>query len=149
MDILKLYNTAQKFPFGTTIFSYFASQQAPYFLSIKPKIVELKEGRVVVEMKDRRRVRNHLNSIHAIALCNMCELAMGMATEVTIPKNLRYIPVGMTVAYKKKALGTLRAISEVKKSNYQVGSLDIAVHIFDKNNINVMSAVITLNIKEK
>lgn len=149
MDTLNAYKKIEKFPFGKRIFMFFVCVRIPYFFSIKPTIVDIKEGRTVVEMKERRKVHNHLKTIHAIALCNLCELSMALTTEVTIPKNLRFIPTAMTVAYKKKAKGTMRAISEIKKSDFRVGDTDIQVDIYDTNNINVMSAVITLNIKEK
>ena len=74
---------------------------------------------------------------------------MALTTEVTIPKNLRFIPSGMTVSYKKKAKGTMRAISQANKNDFKVGNVDINIDVFDEKNINVMSATITLNIKEK
>ncbi|WP_269431109.1 DUF4442 domain-containing protein [Photobacterium gaetbulicola] len=40
---------------------------------------------------------NHLNAVHAIAMFNMAELAGGMMTDVSIPVNSRWIPVGMMV----------------------------------------------------
>ena len=125
-------------------------QRLPYFLSILPKVLELESGRSVVQMKERRSVHNHLRTVHAIALCNLCELSMAMTIEATIPGNLRYIPVGMQVSYKKKAKGVLQAFSEVKASEFQAGNdLDIHVDVFDEAKVNVMSAVICLNIKEK
>ncbi len=149
MDTLTLYNRLSSYPLGKKLFSYLVCKRLPYFFSIKPLFVELKEGRVVVQMKDRRSVHNHLSTIHAIALCNLCEAAMAVLTEVTIPKNLKFIPVAMTVSYKKKAKGTLRAISEIQKSQFKVGNTTIPIDVFDGDDINVMSALITLDIKEK
>jgi acyl-coenzyme A thioesterase PaaI-like protein len=120
----------------------------PYFFNIKPSIVELEEGRAVVQMKERRSVHNHLKTVHAIAMCNLCEFAMAVVTESTIPKNLKFIPVGMSVEYKRKAKGTLRGITQIRKEDFKVGDVGISVDVFDENDINVMSAVITLNIKD-
>ena len=149
MDTLKLYRTTAKFPFGKSIFSFIVCQKVPYFKSIHPKIIELDVGKSIVEMRERRSVHNHLQTIHAIALCNLCELAMAMTVEATIPSDLRFIPVAMTVSYKKKAKGTLRANCSAKISDFQPGNLDIAVDVFDQSQTNVMSAVITLNLKPK
>jgi acyl-coenzyme A thioesterase PaaI-like protein len=149
MDTLKAYKKLEKIPFGKAIASFLVCMRIPYFFSIKPRIIEINEGGTIVEMKERRRVHNHLKTIHAIALCNLCELSMALTTEVTIPKNLRFIPSGMTVSYKKKAKGTMRAISQANKNDFKVGNVDINIDVFDEKNINVMSATITLNIKEK
>ena len=149
MDVVKLFNQAQKVPFGKRIFSFFTCLRAPYFFSIRPYIVELKEGKAVAQMTERRSIRNHINTIHVIATCNLCEVAMGLVAMATIPENLRWIPVGMNVEYKKISKGTLTAIAEVKKSDFKVGNTDVIVHVYDQKNVNVVSATITLNIKEQ
>jgi len=82
-------------------------------------------------------------------MCNLCEFAMAAVTEATIPNNLRFIPSGMSVAYKRKAKGILTGITEIKKSDFKVGDANITVDVFDEQKVNVMSATITLNIKEK
>lgn len=149
MGTLQLYQKLSGYPLGKHIFAYFFCRKLPYFFSIKPLITELEVGRAVVQMKERRSVHNHLRGIHAIALCNLCEAAMAMVTEATIPKGLRFIPVGMTVEYKKKAKGVIRGISEIRPEDFKVGKVDVPVDIFDENDVNVMSAIITLDIKER
>ena len=79
------------------------SLYAPYFASIRPRITTLEPGRCQTEMSDRRSVRNHLGSIHAIAVCNLIELTMGLTIESALPDHLRWIAKGMEVKYLKKA----------------------------------------------
>lgn len=87
--------------------------RAPYFASIAPRIDLLEPGRCIVRMRDRRAVHNHIGTVHAIALCNMAELAGGLATDATIPDAMRWIPKGMMVRYLKKAKGTVVATARV------------------------------------
>jgi acyl-coenzyme A thioesterase PaaI-like protein len=98
---------------GRWLFARGVCGQAPYFGSIAPLIDELAPGRCVVRVRDRRAVRNHLGTVHAIALCNAAELAGGLATDAGIADHQRWIPKGMSVRYLHKARGTLIAIATV------------------------------------
>lgn len=98
---------------GRWLFSRLICAQAPYFSTISPRIDLLEPGRCIVTLKQRRRIQNHLGTVHAIALCNAAELAGGLATDATIPDSMRWIPKGMSVRYLRKALGELRATSSV------------------------------------
>jgi acyl-coenzyme A thioesterase PaaI-like protein len=62
-------------------------------------------------MRDRRRVHNHIGTVHAIALCNLAELSAGVMAEVTMPAGIRWIPKGMTVEYLSKATGSMHAVA--------------------------------------
>ena len=62
-------------------------------------------------MRDRRRVHNHIGTVHAIALCNLAELSAGVMAEATLPAGMRWIPEGMTVEYLSKATGSMHAVA--------------------------------------
>ena len=101
-------------------------------------------------MKKRRAVTNHLKTVHAIAMCNMAELAGGLMTEVSLPKNKRWIPSGMTVKYLKKATTNLTAIADGNELDWNTdGEIEVPVRITDDNNELVFSAEIKMNIKTK
>ena len=99
---------------GRWLFSRIICWKAPYFGSIAPRIEVLEPGRCVVRLRQRRSIQNHIGTVHAIAMCNAAELAGGMATEVTIPASMRWIPKGMSVRYLKKAFGVLHATARVE-----------------------------------
>lgn len=98
---------------GRWLVSRLVCLRAPYFASIAPRIERLEPGLCVVRIRDRRAVRNHIGTVHAIALCNMAELSGGLATDAAIPAGLRWIPKGMTVRYLRKAKGTLTATARI------------------------------------
>ncbi len=110
-SVLSLYRRITRWPGGHWLFSRLVCLKAPYFATIAPRFVALEPGRCEVRIRDRRRVHNHLGTVHAIALCNLAELGAGVMTDATIPAGMRWIPKGMTVEYLKKATGTLRGIA--------------------------------------
>lgn len=108
-SVLASYRRLSSKPGGRWLFSKLVCFKAPYFASIAPRIEVLEPGRGVATFAHRRRVTNHIGTVHAIALCNLAEFVGGLACDVSIPASMRWIPKGMTVAYLKKAVGTMRA----------------------------------------
>ena len=110
-SILSLYRRMTRWPLGHWLFARAVCWKAPYFATIAPRFLALEPGRCEVEIRDRRRVHNHIGSVHAIALWNLAELAAGVMTDATIPSTMRWIPKSMTVEYIKKAVGTMHAVA--------------------------------------
>ncbi|MGB3269943.1 MAG: hotdog fold domain-containing protein [Rhodanobacter sp.] len=109
--VLSLYRRITRWPAGHWLFSRLICLKAPYFATIAPRFVTLQPGRCEVRIRDRRRVHNHIGTVHAIALCNLAELAAGMMAEATVPTDMRWIPKGMRVEYLKKAVGPMHGVA--------------------------------------
>ncbi|GAB2523439.1 hotdog fold domain-containing protein [Lysobacter humi (ex Lee et al. 2017)] len=113
MHLLDLHARLTRLPLGRALFSRAICWKAPYFASIAPRIDALAPGHCVVSFAHRRRVTNHIGTVHAIALCNAAELAAGLATEASVPASMRWIPKGMQVVYLHKAVGRMTATARV------------------------------------
>lgn len=111
MSALKTYQRLVRLPMGRWLFARAVCFKAPYFETIRPRFERLEPNRCEVTIPDGRHVHNHLGTVHAIAMCNLAELAGGVMTDATVQASMRWIPKGMTVEYLKKATGRLRAVA--------------------------------------
>ena len=99
-------------PGGRWLFARILGFMVPYSGSVRPRFHELEPGRAVVSIRERRGLRNHLGSVHAIALANLGELSSGLAMTMALPDTARGIPVGIDIRYHKKARGTITALGQ-------------------------------------
>jgi acyl-coenzyme A thioesterase PaaI-like protein len=107
--LLGAWARTRRLPFGTRLFSWFVGWTAPYTGSMGATVLSLEPGYARVVLRDRRGVRNHLASVHAIALANLGELTTGLAVTTVLAPAVRGIPVRITISYHKKARGTITA----------------------------------------
>ncbi len=147
MRILDLYNRLADKPAGRWLFSKLVCLKAPYFASISPRIVLLEPQRGIATLRHRRRVTNHIGTVHAIALCNLAEFVGGLTCDVSLPRGMRWIPKGMQVEYLKKAVGTMTAtatpefLADIRDSGYD---LPFNVSITDDGGAEVFRARIAM-----
>jgi acyl-coenzyme A thioesterase PaaI-like protein len=127
--VLDLWNTTAKLPQGQRVFSVLFAQKAPYFASIRPRFTEIRPNHAELVIRKRRRVHNHIGTVHAIALCNGLEAAMGALAEATIPPGKRWIPQGMEVAYTAKADSDITCIAETDPAQWTSGDPDLPVRV--------------------
>ena len=111
-SIAGLWNRFSGVPGGKTLFSYMLGRAARYTGTIGAVVEHLEDGRSVVTMRDRAKVRNHLKSVHAIALMNLGELATGAAVMYQVDGRGRGILKGIGMEYFKKSRGTITATCE-------------------------------------
>lgn len=108
--IRDFWDRVHAIPGGKKLFTRAIGLAAPYTGSIGAEVEKLSRGHAEVTLRDRRAVRNHLDCVHAIALCNLAELAGNVALAYSLPNDARFIVAGLDIEYRKKARGTIRAV---------------------------------------
>jgi acyl-coenzyme A thioesterase PaaI-like protein len=111
--LLQLWRRLHPLPGGKWLFSRVFGWRVPYSGSVRPLVLVLEPGHAEVEIPDRRANRQHLGSIHAIALLNVAEQASGLALLTGLPEGIRGIVTGISMQYLRKARGTIRAVCHV------------------------------------
>lgn len=101
-------------------------------------------------MKKRRRVENHIGTVHALAMGNLCELAAGVLMEATTPRGMRWIPKGMTIQYLAKAPTDVGAIAKIEPVDWtEPTDVLVPVSVTDTAGNEVVHADITMYVSPK
>ncbi len=135
---------------GRWLFAKAVCWRVPYFSSISPSFIAYNQTEVIVSMKKKKMVTNHLGTIHVIAIANLCELAAGTLMEGALISSMRWIPKGMNIQYIAKANSSLRATATMPL--IQEGVIHdaiVPVSVIDEDGIEVVRADIIMYLTPK
>lgn len=150
MDTFALYRRLADRPFGKRAFSLAFSQAAPYFWTVRPQVREVRPHHAELTIRKRRAVQNHIGTVHAIAVCNGLEAAMGLLAEATTPPGRRWIPKGMQVAYLAKSTTDLLCVADTDAADWeQTGDVPVRVRALRTDGTVVVEGVITIYVSDK
>lgn len=110
--LMEAYKLSQKIPNNkvrnkllTTVFS----QIVPFVGTANVVYKEFTPNKVVVSVKNKRSVRNHIGQVHAVCVTLLAETATGFITALNIPSDRVCLIKSCKVDYKKPAKGNVTA----------------------------------------
>jgi acyl-coenzyme A thioesterase PaaI-like protein len=85
----------------------------PFLGTARLRFEEVTTERVVVSIKNRRRVQNHIKGVHAAAMALLAETATGFAVGMNLPDDKLPLIKSLKVNYTKRSTGNMRAVAEL------------------------------------
>jgi acyl-coenzyme A thioesterase PaaI-like protein len=141
--IREAWNRLGALPLGDRVFSRIVGLMAPYTGTVGARVVELRPNYSRVVLRDRWSVRNHLTSVHAIALANLAELTGNIALAYTLPDDARFIVAGFDIEYLAKARGTITGICDQQlPQSSEKREYPVVVEMFDAKQTLVARATL-------
>jgi acyl-coenzyme A thioesterase PaaI-like protein len=86
----------------------------PFLGTARLRFEEVTQERVVVSVKNRKRVQNHIKGVHAAAMALLAETATGFAVGMNLPDDKLPLIKTLKVDYLKRSQGDMRAVAELR-----------------------------------
>lgn len=142
--LLGAWRTLSALPGGRFLFTCLIRWMIPYTGSVWPRVEVLEPGFARASIRQRRRLEQHLGSIHAIALANIAEFVSGAAMSTALPAGYRGIVTKMQLEYLKKARGVVTAEARTALPDLSVeADHDFAAEVRDEAGDVVARATVT------
>jgi acyl-coenzyme A thioesterase PaaI-like protein len=100
----------------------------------------------IIVIPNRKKVQNHIGSVHAAAMGLLAETATGFMTGLTVPDDRIIVIKSMSLEYLKQASGDMTAIATYSDEqvafikNNDKGDINVPVVITDEKGIETVKA---------
>jgi acyl-coenzyme A thioesterase PaaI-like protein len=121
------------------VVSFLLGQVVPMVGSAGLRFDEVTPQRVVVSIRNRRRVQNHIKGLHAAAMALLAETATGFCVGMNLPDDKLPLIKSMHIDYLRRAQGDMQAVAHLTADQIQQiltlekGEVTVAVQITDSS----------------
>ena len=119
--------------------SFLLGQVVPMVGTARLHFEEVSSQRVVVTIRNRRKVQNHIKGVHAAAMTLLAETATGMVVGMNVRDDCLPLAKELRVAFKRRAQGALRAVATLTDEQRTLmqqsdkGEVTVAVQVSDES----------------
>jgi len=135
--LAKTVKKLEKYP--KSLLSYVVGHTVKFVGTAGVQFEEMTRDRVVVTLKNRRKVRNHIGQIHAAAMVLLAETATGMVVGMNLPDDRIPLIKSLKTNFVRRSKGTMRAeawLDEVQKQRIltdEKGEVLVNVKVTDES----------------
>ncbi len=141
-------NTFQKLPESIRTFalSKAMGRVIKYAGTSGLRFEKLTPNECIIVIPNRKKVQNHIGSVHAAAMGLLAETATGFMTGLSVPDNRIIVIKSMNLEYLKQATGDMKAVATFsdKQVDYikqnEKGDINVPVVITDEKGIETVKA---------
>ncbi|MDO9002082.1 MAG: DUF4442 domain-containing protein [Aquabacterium sp.] len=119
--------------------SFMLGNVVPMVGSASLRFEEISNERVVVTIRNRRKVQNHIKGVHAAAMALLAETATGFCVGMNVPDDKLPLIKTLKVDYLKRAQGDMKAVAQLRPDQiHQIrtqekGEVTVPVSITDES----------------
>jgi|TARA_B110000211_G_C13921504_1_gene482987 uncharacterized protein (TIGR00369 family) len=141
-------NTFQKMPspIRTFALSKAMGKVIKYVGTSGLRFEKLTPNECIVVIPNRKKVQNHIGSVHAAAMGLLAETATGFMTGLTVPDNRIIVIKSMHLEYLKQAKGDMTAVATFSDEqvefikNNEKADINVPVVITDEKGVETVKA---------
>ena len=142
IDFREAYDRLQALPagLGPRAFQLLAAVMVPHAARMGFKVEKLTPTSIAVTMPDKRANRNHLRSLHAMAIAHLGEFTTGLLLLYAVsPMGYRTILTGYEIEYLHKARGTITGKAKLKlpKGTLDKKTVKVEAELVDSSGVVV------------
>ena len=94
--------------------SFAVGSQVKFAGTAKVEILEMSATFLRARIKNRKKVQNHIGSVHAAAMALLAESVTGLVVGMSVPDDRVPVIKSMKIDYVKRAKGDLEAVATLK-----------------------------------
>lgn len=135
----RLTGIVNKFPDGLRVFllSKIIGRIVRFAGTASTRVEKLTPNECIIVLRNKKKVQNHIGSVHAAAMALMAESATGFITGLSVPDSRILVIRNLELEYKRRATGDMKAVSNFTDEqiafikNTEKGEIEVPIKITD------------------
>jgi len=152
----KLIDFTGKMPFGKAYMrSLILGKVVPFTGTSSLSFEKVEPDEVVIYLKNKRSVQNHIKQVHAAAMALVIETATGFVVGMNVKDDKILLIRELNLKYVKKSTGAVKAVAKLSKEQREMiekeprGDLSVTVTLTDEDSKSPVQAEAIWSWREK
>lgn len=130
----------------TPAISFLMGKVIPFAGTSGTRVEKLTPNECIIVMRNKKKVQNHIGSVHAAAMGLLAESATGFMTGLSVPDDRIIVIRSMKLEYGKRASGDMKAVASFSDEQVQYiketpkGDIEVPVVITDATGTETVKA---------